>query len=77
MANTITISRPAYEQLLIKITKLEKAILTLVNKIDNEPSYGSDQWWDWSIKKGKEAIKKGEYVTIKSDEDFEKLFKTL
>jgi len=50
---------------------------TLLDKFEQEPPYGSEAWWEWSIKKGKEAIKKGEFVEVTTDKQREDFFKSL
>lgn len=81
MANTITLSKSQYQQLLVRIEKLEQEIRSFMDllreKLDIEPPYGSTDWWNWAMKKGEKAIKKGEFITAKTDEDLDKLFKAL
>jgi len=77
MSNTVTLSQSAYKELLARMNRLEKMIATLLERFEQEPPYGSDAWWDWSIKKGKEAIKKGEYVEITTQKQLDDVFKTL
>lgn len=77
MANTVTLSQPAYKELLNRLSRLEKMVVSLVEKFEQEPPYGTDAWWDWSIKKSKEAIKKGEYVEITTKQQLNDYFKSL
>lgn len=77
MSNTITLSQPAYKELLKRLSKLERMVATLLEKFEQEPPYGTDSWWQWSIKKGKEDIKKGRYTEITTDKQREIFFKSL
>jgi hypothetical protein len=68
MANTITLSQSAYKELLNRITRLEKIIASL--------SYGSDEWWELSIKKGEEDIKNGNYKLFNSAKEMTKYLRS-
>lgn len=59
------------------MNRLEKMVASILEKFEQEPPYGSDAWWKWSIKKGKEAIKKGEYVEVTTDKQRDDFFKSL
>jgi hypothetical protein len=37
-----------------------------LEKLEKEPPYGSNEWWEYSIKKGEEDIKKGNYQVFDS-----------
>lgn len=77
MANSITLSQPAYKELLNRLSKLEKMVASLLKKFEEEPPYGTEAWWDWAIKKGKEDIKKGQYTALKTHKDIDKFFNSL
>lgn len=78
MANTITLTQTAYKELLNRLSKLEKMMATLLEKLkEEEPPYGTEAWWEWSIKKGKEDIKKGRYTTLKTHKDIDRFFESL
>lgn len=72
MANTVTLTQPAYRELLDRLTKLEKMVVTLLEKFEKEPAYGSDDWWEYSMKKGEEDIKKGNYKVFDSGKSLSK-----
>ncbi|OGK10470.1 hypothetical protein A2767_01375 [Candidatus Roizmanbacteria bacterium RIFCSPHIGHO2_01_FULL_35_10] len=77
MNNTVTLSQSAYKELLVRISKLEKMLGTLLEKFEQEPPYGSDKWWDWSIKKGKEDIKKGDFYELRNKKEVADFFKNI
>jgi hypothetical protein len=66
MANTVTLTQTAYNDMLSRISKLEKTLSILLKKQKKEPVEGSDTWWDKSIKEGKEDIKNGNYMIFDS-----------
>lgn len=76
MANGVTLSQPAYKELIQRLSKLEKMVGFLVEKFEKEPFYGSDEWWKWSIKKGEEDIKKGHYKLFDSAKEMTKYLRS-
>jgi hypothetical protein len=72
MANTVTLTQPAYKELLDRLTRLEKIVVSLLEKFEKEPTYGSNEWWKYSIKKGEEDIKKGNYKLFDSGKSLSK-----
>ncbi|GIW64692.1 MAG: hypothetical protein KatS3mg092_0625 [Patescibacteria group bacterium] len=76
MANTITLTQSSYKELLNRLSRLEKMVATLLEKFEKEPTYGSDEWWYYSIKKGEEDIKKGNYKVFDSSKDLKKYLKS-
>lgn len=77
MADTITISQSAYKELLARVTRVEKMVAEILEKFESEPPYGSDKWWNWSIKKGEEDLKKGNYEVFESAKELVKHLKSL
>lgn len=66
MANNVTLSKQQYENLTGLIRALEKKIDTFLEKVDFEPPYGSDEWWEWSDKKAMEDVKAGRVLKFNS-----------
>ena len=77
MSNTVTLSQSAYKNLLARMNKLEKMIATLLERFEQEPLYGSEAWWDWSNKKGKQDIEKGDYYELRNKKDIDNFFKNI
>ena len=77
MNNAITLSQSAYKEILARMNKLEKMIANLMDKFEQEPPYGTEAWWKWSIKKGKEDIKKGRVIEITTKKQRDAFFKSL
>ena len=81
MSNGLTLSKTQYETISGRLTRLEGMVKFLVGKLEDvletEPACGSDEWWKWGIKKGKEAIEKGEYTEISSKKQLDNFFKSL
>lgn len=74
MSKTIQLSQTQFDILLQRLTRLEKMVAKLLEK-DEEPPYGSDEWWEWSDKKALEEVKKGEYYELKDEADINDFFK--
>lgn len=70
MAQTIQLSQTRFDELFKRLSRLEAMMAKLLEKID-EPQYGSDEWWKWADKKGLEAVKKGNYVTLSTKEELQ------
>jgi len=77
MSNSITLSQSAYKELLSRINHLEKMVASLMKKFEQEPPYGTDAWWDWSIKKSEEDIKKGDYYELRDKKELDSFFKNI
>lgn len=76
MAETITLSQPAYKELLNRLSKLEKMVASLLEKIEKESLYGSGKWWQYSIRKGEEDIKKGNFKVFDSAKSLTKYLRS-
>ncbi|MEM3362585.1 MAG: hypothetical protein QXG16_04715 [Candidatus Anstonellaceae archaeon] len=72
MANTITLTQSAYKELINRLNRLEKMVITLLEKFEKEPVYGSEEWWQYSIKKGEEDIKKRNFKVFDSGKSLAK-----
>lgn len=77
MTNTVTLTQPAYKELLDRLTRLEKMVITLLEKFEREPTYGSSDWWEWSDKQALKDIKAGDYKAFSSAKEMTKYLKTL
>lgn len=79
MTQTITVSENKFNQLITTISELKDEVAKLAQKLEatEEPPYGSDEWWKWSIKKGEEDIKAGRYTTIKNKKELKVFFDNL
>ena len=89
MANNVTLSQTAYQQLYNKIDRLEKMVVQLLVQFPNQsisdvkgvaestPPYGSDDWWNWSDKQAKQDIKAGRTTIIKNKKELKAFFDNL
>lgn len=79
MSQTISLSTETLHQFIATVSELKDAVVKLTQKLDamEEPPYGSDAWWEWSIKKGEEDIKAGRYTTIKNKKELKVFFDNL
>lgn len=73
MAQTITISQTAYKDLVSRLARVESIVTELLKRFEKEPPFGSDEWWDWSIEKGREDIKAGRTVSVKNSKELKTL----
>lgn len=58
MAQTVSLSTKAIDEILKRLDGLTQEVKAIKERIfDEEPLYGSDEWWEWSEKKADEDIK--------------------
>ena len=70
MANAVAVNAKQVNIIISRLDKVAKDIAELKEKLfEQEPPYGSDAWWEWSIKKGEEDIKAGRYTTIRNKKE--------
>jgi len=75
---TITVSSKTIDEILARLEKLTREVRVIKNKIlEEEPSYGSDEWWEWSDKKALKSIREGKGTLIKNKKELDRFFKSL
>ncbi|OGH37685.1 MAG: hypothetical protein A3B44_00245 [Candidatus Levybacteria bacterium RIFCSPLOWO2_01_FULL_38_21] len=78
MNQTITVSQETIEEILTRLDRLTREIKAIRTKLfEEEPPYGSDEWWEWSDKKSIEDYKKGRYTVIRSKKELNEFFSSL
>jgi hypothetical protein len=77
MANTVVLSQSAYKEIITRLSRLEKILSSLLEKLEKEPPYGSDEWWEWSDKKALKDIEEGNYKTFSSAKELKKYLENL
>ena len=81
MSNRIVHFEKMVGQLMEKIGDLMMSDEALIQRYkenyvyeEGEPEYGTDAWWEWSIKQGEDDIKAGKVTTLQNKEEIEKFF---
>jgi len=75
---TITVSSKTIDEILARLEKLTREVRVIKNKIlEEEPPYGSDEWWEWSDKKALKSIREGKGTLIKNKKELDRFFKSL
>ena len=70
MNQTITVSTKTVDKILARLDSLTHEVKTIKEKLfEEEPPYGSDEWWEWSDRKAMEDIKAGRYKTYNNVKD--------
>lgn len=79
MNQSISISHDEYNKLNQRLTELESVVKHISKMLDLgiEPPYGSDEWWEWSDAKAREAIRNGETITLRNAKDIDDFFDSL
>lgn len=75
---TINIPAETFEKLISRLDELTREVKAIKTRLfEKEPSYGSDEWWEWSDKKALESIRKGKGITIHNKKELDAFFKSL
>ncbi len=70
MAHTITVPEKKFEEILSRLDRLTRDVRAIKARVyQQEPPYGTDEWWEWSDKKTIEEIKAGKGVKFDSSEE--------
>lgn len=78
MTQTITMPAKTVEEILSRLDKLTKDVHAIKAKLfDKEPTYGSDEWWEWSDKKAMEDIKMGRFTAISNKKELKQFLSSL
>jgi len=78
MQQTITIPTRTIDEILTRLDKLTKEVKAIRAKLfDQEPRYGSDEWWEWSDEKAMEDIKDGRYTTVHNKKELKQFLDSL
>ena len=70
---TITVSSKIIDQIITRLDKLTNEVKVIKTRLfEEEPPYGSDEWWEWSDKKELKSIKEGKGSVIHNKKELEK-----
>ena len=64
MSQVVAIDAGTVKNILSTLRELKEQLSSLNERLESEPPYGSEAWWEWSDKKAKEDIKSGRYTKI-------------
>ena len=66
----VTVPAKTIDEILSRLDELTKAVKKISLKLlEEEPAYGSDEWWDKEIEEAENEFKKGKSVLFKSSKD--------
>ena len=68
---TLTVSEDTFNQIVNELKAVKKELVKVKELLSHAPPYGSDEWWEWSIKKSEEDYRNGNYVTLKSKKELQ------
>lgn len=75
---TITVPAKTFEKIVSRLDDLTQEVKTIKAKLfEEEPPYGSDEWWEWSDKKAMEEIKQGKGIVLHNKKGLKEFFKNL
>ncbi len=75
---TIIVPAKTFEKILSRLDELTREIKTIKSKLlEEEPLYGSDEWWEWSDRKALEEIKQGKGTVIRNKKELNQFLNSL
>lgn len=77
MAQAISIDTQTARKILSTLEELKREVSRLRKKIEAEPKYGSDEWWEWSDKKALEEIKQGKGTVVRNKKELNQFLNSL
>ena len=77
MAQAATIDTRFARDILSTLRELKEQIVSLNEKLEGAPPYGSDEWWAWSEKRAQEDIKAGRYTVLRNKKEVQQFFDSL
>ena len=65
MAQVVTVPAKTFDEVLTRLDKLTRDVSAIKTRLfEQEPLYGSKEWWEWSEKRADEDIKAGRVSTV-------------
>lgn len=78
MNQTIAIPANTLNKILKTLLDLKRDVARLTEQVEgSEPTYGSDEWWEWSDKKALKSIREGKGITIRNQKELDAFFRNL
>jgi hypothetical protein len=78
MNQTVTVPTKTINEIFSRLDELTKAVKKIsVKLLNEEPRYGSDEWWEWSDKEALKEIKAGKYTTVHNKKDLRQFLNSL
>lgn len=78
MNQTVTVPTKTFEKILSRLDLLTQEVADIKTRLfKKEPTYGSDEWWEWSDKKAMEEIKQGKGITLHNKKELKEFFRNL
>lgn len=62
----VSINSKIVKDMLTTLREIKEDVARLRKKIELEPPYGSDEWWEREVLEGEREIRAGKYRTYKS-----------
>lgn len=73
----VTISEKKLDMILSTLEALKRDVKIVKEKLRDAPPYGSDEWWEWSMKKSMEDYTQGKCQTFTPDTYLKELDKRI
>ena len=78
MNQTATVPTKTINEIFSRLDELTKAVKKIsVKLLNEEPRYGSDEWWEWSDNEAIAEIKAGKGTKIHNKKELNAFFKNL
>lgn len=77
MSQVMAVDTGTVKNILSTLRELKEQLIRLNERLESEPPYGSDSWWQWSNKNAQEDIKAGRYTKIRSKKELNHFLNSL
>ncbi|OGH41870.1 MAG: hypothetical protein A3H79_03990 [Candidatus Levybacteria bacterium RIFCSPLOWO2_02_FULL_36_8b] len=78
MNQTVTVPVKTINDIFSRLDELTKTVKKISARLfEKEPSYGSDEWWEWSDKEALREIKAGKGIKIHNKKELNAFFNNL
>lgn len=77
MTQVVTVDEKIIKNILATLQELKTEVVSLREKVEQEPPYGSKAWWEWSDKKAQEDIKAGRYTVVRNKKELHQFLDSL
>ena len=78
MAQIVTIQQKTLDEIVTRLDRLTAEVKAIKARLfEEEPLYGSSEWWERSDKKALKSIREGKGKVIRSNKELTSFFKNL
>ncbi len=77
MTQTVSVDIKIAKDLVFAIRELKEEVVRLRKRVEAEPSYGSNQWWEWSNDKALQEVREKKGTVLHNKKELKEFFQSL